>query len=164
MNCKILLKKDDLNYKSKRGKTYNFSKYVLPIVFLRGIHDGHSSIEGAHHKQSNFANELKSFDKSTKTLECEREQALEQADKGEKKSKIKLHKEFINAIDTDEKYINNEIFWKYFKYQSPSFLAKDLFKVKNIHCSQLKILSPKQILQSLLITLAHVKTDNTSDY
>ena len=25
--------KDDLNYKSKRGKTYNFSKYSLPIVF-----------------------------------------------------------------------------------------------------------------------------------
>ena len=28
-----IFKKDDLNYKSKRGKTYNFSKYSLPIVF-----------------------------------------------------------------------------------------------------------------------------------
>ena len=28
-----IIKKDDLNYKSKRGKTYNFSKYSLPIVF-----------------------------------------------------------------------------------------------------------------------------------
>ena len=27
------IKKDDLNYKSKRGKTYNFDKYSLPIVF-----------------------------------------------------------------------------------------------------------------------------------
>ena len=28
-----IIKKDYLNYKSKRGKTYNFSKYLLPIVF-----------------------------------------------------------------------------------------------------------------------------------
>ena len=28
-----IIKKDDLNYKSKRGKTYNFNKYSLPIVF-----------------------------------------------------------------------------------------------------------------------------------
>ena len=40
-------------------------------------------------------------------------------------------KEFINEIETDEKYINDEVFWKYFKYQSTSFLAKDLFKVKS---------------------------------
>ena len=30
-----IIKKDDLNYKSKRGKSYNFSKYSLPIVFRR---------------------------------------------------------------------------------------------------------------------------------
>ena len=59
MNCKILLKKDDLNYKSKHRKTYNFSKYSLPTVFLRDIHEGHLSIEGDDNKQSNFANELK---------------------------------------------------------------------------------------------------------
>ena len=28
-----IIKKDDLNYKSKRGKTYNFGKYSLPIAF-----------------------------------------------------------------------------------------------------------------------------------
>ena len=28
-----IIKKDDLNYKLKRGKTYNFSKYSLSIVF-----------------------------------------------------------------------------------------------------------------------------------
>ena len=28
-----IIKKDDLNYKSKCRKTYNFSKYSLPIVF-----------------------------------------------------------------------------------------------------------------------------------
>ena len=28
-----IVKKDDLNYKSKPGKTYNFGNIVLPIVF-----------------------------------------------------------------------------------------------------------------------------------
>ena len=28
------IKKDDLNYKSKRAKTYNFGKYSLPIVLI----------------------------------------------------------------------------------------------------------------------------------
>ena len=28
-----IIKKDDVNYKSKRGTTYSFSKYSLPIVF-----------------------------------------------------------------------------------------------------------------------------------
>ena len=49
--------KDDLNYKSKCGNTYNFSKYSLPIGFLRDIHEGHLSIEKADNKQSNFAND-----------------------------------------------------------------------------------------------------------
>ena len=35
-----IIKKFDLNYKSKRGKTYNFGKYSLPIVFLRDIYEG----------------------------------------------------------------------------------------------------------------------------
>ena len=29
-----IIKKDDLNYKWKRRKTYNFNKYSLPIVFF----------------------------------------------------------------------------------------------------------------------------------
>ena len=41
----------------------NFSKYSLPIVFLRDINEGHLSIEGADNKQSNFTDELKNFDK-----------------------------------------------------------------------------------------------------
>ena len=28
-----IIKKDDLNHKSKCGKTYNFGKYSLPIIF-----------------------------------------------------------------------------------------------------------------------------------
>ena len=60
-----IIKKDDLNYKSKHRKIYNFSKYSLPIVFLRDIYEGHLSIERPDNEQSNFANELKDFDKYT---------------------------------------------------------------------------------------------------
>ena len=34
-----IIKKDELDYKSKRGKTYNIGKYSLPIVFSRDIHN-----------------------------------------------------------------------------------------------------------------------------
>ena len=48
------IKKDDLNYQSKRGKTYDFSKYSLPIVFYNkvksNIHAVHLSIEKADNK------------------------------------------------------------------------------------------------------------------
>ena len=54
-----IIKKDDLNYKSKGGKTYNFSKNSL-------IHEEHLSIEKADNKRSNFANKLKNFDKGIK--------------------------------------------------------------------------------------------------
>ena len=34
-----IIKKDNLNYKSKRRKAYNFGKYSLTIVFFTVIHD-----------------------------------------------------------------------------------------------------------------------------
>ena len=34
----------------------------------------------------------------------------------------------MNGFLTDNKDINDEIFWNYFRYQNPSFLAKDLLK------------------------------------
>ena len=43
--------KDNLNYKSKREKTYNFGKYSL--------HEEHVSLEDVNNKRSNFATELK---------------------------------------------------------------------------------------------------------
>ena len=64
-----IIKKNVLNYKSKQEKTNNFSKYSLPIVFLRNIHERHLSIEKADDKQSNFTNELKNFDIGMKGLE-----------------------------------------------------------------------------------------------
>ena len=64
-----IIQKDDLNYKSKCKKTYNFSKYSLLICFLRDIYESHLSIEKADNMHSNFTNEIKNFDKGIKTLE-----------------------------------------------------------------------------------------------
>ena len=46
----------------------------------------------------------------------------------QKKSKLKSQQRFMNEILTDEKDINHEIFWNYFKYQNPSSLAKFLIR------------------------------------
>ena len=46
MNCNILLK-TDLNFKSKRRRTYNFAKILLLIVFLRDIREGYLSLKNA---------------------------------------------------------------------------------------------------------------------
>ena len=62
-------KNDDLHYKPKHRKAYKFGKYSLPIAFLRDINEGYLSLKNANLKQSNFAIELKNFEKDTKTLE-----------------------------------------------------------------------------------------------
>ena len=43
----------------------------------------------------------------------------------------------MNEIIAGKKDINDEIFCKYFKYQSPSFLAKDLIKANQAKNKQL---------------------------
>ena len=63
-----IIKIDELHYKSKRRKVYNFNKYSLLIVFLRDIHEGHLSLEDDGH-QSNFAAKLKNLDNSKKRIE-----------------------------------------------------------------------------------------------
>ena len=64
-----VIKKDDLNYKSKGRKTYNFGKYSLLIVFSKDIHEWYLSLENADLQQSNFTIELKNSEKGTKSLE-----------------------------------------------------------------------------------------------
>ena len=61
-----IIKKDDLNYKSKHYQKFQ-SIFTTFCFFLRDIHKGHLSIEKANNKQSNFTNE-RSFDKGTNIL------------------------------------------------------------------------------------------------
>ena len=61
-----IIKKDDLNYKPKKVKTY----FALPFVLLRDIDEGHLlSVKKTNNKESNIANALKDFDKGIKTLQ-----------------------------------------------------------------------------------------------
>ena len=43
----------------------------------------------------------------------------------------------MNKIIADEKDKNDEIFWNYFRYQNPSFIAKDLIITKQDKNEQL---------------------------
>ena len=46
-----------------------------------------------------------------------------------------MQQDFLNKITTDEKDINDEIFWNYFKYQNSSLLANNLItamQAKNV--------------------------------
>ena len=61
-----IMNKEDLNYKSKCGKTYKFGKFSLSIFVLRDIHEGYLSLENAKLKKSNFDIELKKQQKHLK--------------------------------------------------------------------------------------------------
>ena len=45
------IKLGDLEYTTKRGKRYNFSRYSLPITFLRDIHEESFSSKNADEEQ-----------------------------------------------------------------------------------------------------------------
>ena len=62
-----------------------------------------------------------------------------------------MQQEFIKEIRANEKDINNEIFLHYFKYQNPSFLAKDL-----IRATQAK---NEQIVSNLNDGLIYLRND-----
>ena len=46
-----IIKTDDLHYKSKYRKNYNFTEYALPIAFLGDIPGGYLSLKDAHDEQ-----------------------------------------------------------------------------------------------------------------
>ena len=50
--------------------------------------------------------------------------------------KLKLKLEFFNEIIADKKDLIDVIFWNYFKYQNPSFLATDLIRAKQSKSDQ----------------------------
>ena len=68
VNLQYVIKTDELHYKSKRRKFYNFNKYSLPIVFLGDIHEGHLLLKDSNDEESNFAAKIKNLDKGKKQL------------------------------------------------------------------------------------------------
>ena len=50
VNFQEIIKADNLSYKPKSRKNYNFSDCSLPIVFLRDVHEGYLSLKDADSK------------------------------------------------------------------------------------------------------------------
>ena len=50
-NLQDIIKTDNLCYKSKNRKVYNFSEYYLPVVFLTDIHEGNLSLKDVGDEQ-----------------------------------------------------------------------------------------------------------------
>ena len=68
--CKILLK-DNLYYKPKSRKDYNFTEYSLAIVILRDLSKENLSLKDADDEQNNFAAKIKNVDEGKKIIEEE---------------------------------------------------------------------------------------------
>ena len=64
-----IIETDELHYKPKHITFYNFNEYILPMAFLKDIHERYLWIKDADNDQSNFAAELKNLDKGTEKIE-----------------------------------------------------------------------------------------------
>ena len=67
VNLHDIVETVNLRHKTKSGKVYNFSEYVMPIVFLRDIDEWHLSLKDDDDQQSNFAAKIKNLDNGKKT-------------------------------------------------------------------------------------------------
>ena len=67
VNLHDIVETVNLRHKTKSRKVYNFSEYVMPIVFLRDIHEWHLSLKDDDDQQSNSAAKIKNLDNGKKT-------------------------------------------------------------------------------------------------
>ena len=58
-----------LDYQTKSGKRYNFSKISFSIIFLRDIYTNVLSIQNAENEPSNLFKELSNISKGEKPIE-----------------------------------------------------------------------------------------------
>ena len=69
VNLQDIIITDNLPYKSKSRKVFNFSEYSLPFLFLGDRHEGHLLLKDTDDEQSNFAAKIKNSDKGKKAIE-----------------------------------------------------------------------------------------------
>ena len=63
INLQGIIHTDNLSYKSKSRKVYNFSEYYLLIAFLRDMHEEHLTLKDTDHEQKHFAAKINNLDK-----------------------------------------------------------------------------------------------------
>ena len=72
--------------------------------------------------------------------------------------RIKFKKQRLSETERKEQYMNNDLFKKYFKYQSPNDMHKQLNKTKNIETNKIRVNLIKSSLINFKKTLEiHLK-------
>ena len=124
---------------------YDFRKFNTIRTFGEDIYNGKITLEEADEDQSDLANKINKFIKKTRP----------KSDKKKRKKEI-VKENLYNFFEAREMVLNG--------FKSKIFLTKSTGTgILNTDNSKLKILTPKQMLQRLLIALAQVKTGNNSE-
>ena len=118
---------------------YNFYKIKDPMTLLKDIGDGKISIQEAKDKQENYYNYLKKIRKGNKSA-------------NQKRTLANINVLF-NARDNVTKYVED--------YGSMILEARKLAREEE--GEGLKVLTPNQMLKSLPIALAQIKSGNNSE-
>ena len=132
----------------KRNKcTYNFQNVQTRSTFGRDIHNGTFTRKEADNDQSDLLVEILNFRKQVKPKNTEKKQQKED-----------ILKNLYNLFEGRERVLNafvSKIF--------PIKIEGTGFSGEVFDHSNLKILTPKQMLQIMPIALAEVKPGNTSE-
>ena len=123
----------------RSGDEYSFNKIKDPVALLNDIKKGKISLEEAKEKQKDYYNYLNTIRKGNKSANQKRTLA-----------NINI---FINARDNAIKFIED--------YSSMILEAKKLAKEQE--GTELKKLTPNQMLKRLPIALAQIKVGNNSE-
>ena len=124
---------------------YSFKNFQTIKNFGRDIYESKITIKEAHEYQTDLLTEILNFRKNTKPRSQEKKQEKE----------IVL-KNLYNFFEGREKILD--------AFESKIFLTKSKGAgILNPNHSELKILTPKQMLQRLPIALAQVKAGNNSE-
>ena len=124
---------------------YDFRKFNTIRTLGEDIYNGKTTLEEADEDQSDLANKINKFIKKTRP----------KSDKKKRKKEI-VKENLYNFFEAREMVLNG--------FKSKIFLTKSTGTgILNTDNSKLKILTPKQMLQRLLIALAQVKTGNNSE-
>ena len=136
----------NLNYKftTKASSSINFIKFKGPFSLFKKIRDGEISLEMAEEDQENFKREFSQTKSGNPKHKCEMQ--------------LYTMRNVKNLYDSRQKII--DLFKNYSTIKSESIFRSEHGETKG---KGLKIITPKQMLQRLLIALAQVKVSNISE-
>ena len=132
-------------FNKSNKNTYNFKDFRTIRTFGEYIYEGETTLDEADEDQSDLADRINDFIKKTRP----------QSQKKKQEKEI-VKKNLINFYEAREAILN--------AFKSKIFLKKSTGSgISDTDNSKLKILTPKQMLERLLIALAQVKAGNNSE-